>query len=379
MINKDLSDLFPIFQNTMLSKQIDNVDKCSNEVEIKDLSKAQDLRLRKLSEYQTICKSLASQKLMIFIEMPNDNIVAKTEAKKLAVTLKEFSKYKITPVVIIEPNTKWGLVDFLEFNTGFYDAWIKTFFATLKSEGIKDDQMGIWVPFPEANIPTWNKAGSTPHDFALAVNKYVKIMRSEFPNTHASILLNSATYDVADYDWAYGEYISLLPFVKDIEPGLINSFGLQGLPWIPAKNSPSNSLTDPSQYLNYLQATEAAEKLGVKEIWFNTGTFGAKYTQDSTKLVIIDHLVRKTILDGVLSEAQKAQDRGFKVWINLFSENKSDTPETTDWSYWHNTKVLNTKEQSIFKDFIAELNQNKIGVSFYDSYPEPKTSPSPKM
>ena len=202
-------------------------------------------------------------------------------------------------------------------------------------------------------------------------------MKSNFPNAKGSILLNSATYDNDDQDWAYGEYISLAPYVSDIDKSLVDSFGLQGFPWLPERNSPSDGLTDPSEYLRYLLAVEAAESLGVKEIWFNTGTFGGKYTMDSEKKISADAESRKFILDNTLIEVKKVQERGFKVWINIFAEDKSDVAEQTDWSYWKMTGKELTPEMIIFKDFIHDLYENNIGISIYDSYKENGVTPSP--
>jgi hypothetical protein len=377
MTNKNIQQVFSDTQKELRTQTSQSSVKCINQTPIIDLKSANDNRIRKLDEYQSICKSLVTDKLMLFTDMPNSNVTAVTNAKKMIATLKEFEKYKITPVVIVEPITKWGLIDFLEFNTGFYDSWIKTYFQTLKKEGVTDVQMGIWVPFPEANIPSWNKGNAKPKDFALGVNKYLSIMKSSFPHAKGSILLNSATYDNDDEDWAYGEYISLMPYVSDIDKTLVDSFGLQGFPWLPERNSPSDGLTDPSEYLRYLLAVEAAESLGVKEVWFNTGTFGGKYMMDPTKKISVNAASRKFILDNTLLEVKKVQERGFKVWVNIFAEDKSDVTEQTDWSYWHTVGKEQTPEMIIFKDFIYDLNENKIGISLYDSYKDTDVTPTP--
>lgn len=370
MTNKNIREVLGVTQKELKKTVKVNSAKCSDKPPLLKLDSAKDLRIKKLNEYQIVCKSLAAKRLMIFTDMPNSNTTAVSDAKKMAETLREFHKYSITPVVIVEPVTKWGLIDFLEFNTGFYNTWINTYFNTLQKEGITDMQMGIWVPFPEANIPTWNKVNSKPKDFAIGVNTYLTILKKYYPEARGSILLNSATYDNNDYEWAYGEYVSLIPYIEHIDKNLVDSFGLQGFPWLPGRNSPSDGLTDPSQYLRYLLAVEAAEKLQVKEIWFNTGTFTGKYMMDPIKKVTVDAPFRKLILDNTITEIRKAQERGFKIWVNIFAEDKSITSEQTDWSYWHDVKDTMTPDKIIFKDFLFELNQNKIEISLYDSYKE---------
>ena len=340
-----------------------------------DLSQTQEPHLRKLAEYQQVCQSFVTDRLMIFTEMPNSDVKAVEMADKMAATLNEFDRYGITPVVIVEPNTAWGLIDFLEFKSGFYDDWIETYFRQLKRQGVNTSQLGIWVPFPEANIPTWNKGNATPQDYGMVVNQYIALMKRYYPNSRHSLLLNSATYDNTDFDWAYGEYISLMPYVEKVTPGSVESFGLQGFPWMPRKQSISNPLIKPAEYLNYLLAHEAAQQLQVKEIWFNTGTFAAKYTNQPEQQVGMDYLTRKHVLDQVIDQAVKLQQRGYVVWINLFAEDKSNTAEATDWSYWHDP-TENQQNQAVFKHFVRQLNQHQIGLSLFDRLPSDSATQS---
>ena len=318
--------------------------------------------LQKLDQYQQLCGSRVANKFMIFTSMPNSKQTAQKLADRMAVDLKSFAEAGVTPVVIVEPTTDWGLIDFKEFGTGFYDQWIKDYFAQLKKQGLSDEQMGIWVPFPEANLPYWNRKNATPQDFAGIVNRYVTSYKGVFPKAKASILLNSATYESDDFDWARGEYSSLLPYVSGITPGLVDSFGLQGFPWTPAKDQGSNGIFDAREFLNHDLAIEAAKKLGVREIWYNSGTFVRKYTQDELKMVTITAEKRKDTGYGIVNEAMRTRDAGFSVWVNIFAEDKSAVAEATDWSYL----VAGRDHQQVFHDILARLSQEKIGVSLYD-------------
>lgn len=339
---------------------------CGTGNKIEGLADSSEAQLRKLDEYQQVCETFPATKVMLFTDMPNSDANAKDMAAKMATKLKEFDKYKILPLVIMEPVTDWGFVDFKEFRTGFYDAWLDAYFAALKQQGITDEQMGMWVPFPEANLPYWNHQNSKPDDFAANVTKIVSIQKRHFPKSQASVMLNSATYETDDFEWSRGDYLSLVPYLKDIPKGLIDSFGYQGLPWLPAANQVGGGVVDANQYLNNELAQEAADALGIKSIWFNTGTFGRKYTLDASRAITVKPELRKDILSGVLVQAKKLQDNGYAVAVNLFSEDKSADQESTDWSYWPAKQPKSTADSTVFADFAAELRSNKVDLWLFD-------------
>jgi hypothetical protein len=135
---------------------------------------------------------------------------------------------------------------------------------------------------------------------------------------------------------------------------------MQGFPWAPPAGSGRTvSIFNATEYLNHDLALEAAESLGVKKIWFNTGTFGRKYTLDPGNTVLVPAEKRLDILNGVLSEALDLKQIGFEVSVNLFSEDKSDTSEATDWSYLGGNEV-------VFVNFVSNLEKYGIGFSLYD-------------
>lgn len=374
LIDQDYLKRFRLKTRDTKSSESTLIGKCNSKNAIEGIGDSSDPTLSTLGKYQKVCNSFVSDKMMIFIDMPKDNSVAKKSAQKLSERLKEFTKYGITPIVVVEPASDWGLVDFQEFNTGFYDSWIDTFFKSLKSYGVEQKDMGVWVPFPEANIPTWNRAGSTPKDFSLGVNRYGKLLLQNYPETHISILLNSATYDNTDYDWLYGEYVSLKPYVENLDKNIVKSVGLQGFPWLPQATSASNPLTNAREFLNNKLIKEAADILGTKEVWFNTGTFKAKYTNDAENRIDVGYEARKQILDGIANEAVALKNDGYNVFINLFSEDKSNTAEATDWSYDLND--TSSMEATVFKDFVTKLYEKKIGLSLFDQ--KLVSAPSPK-
>ena len=317
--------------------------------------------LKKLSDYQEICQSSVTTKLMLFEQMPKDSNDAQTMAAAMASRLIEHSQNGIAPIVIVEPVSTWGLIDYTEFGGGFYDSWIGEYFDAIKAAGVTDTQMGVWVPFPEANLPYWNNQNATPEDFAAVVNRYLSIMKNRFPTAKGSVLLNSATYSASDFDWQNGEYVSLLPYVSKLDKKYVDSFGLQGFPWMPNAKQVGPGVFDAREYLNTRLAIEAANSLGTKEIWFNTGSFRAKYTLDPALEVSVSPAKRKDILNGITDEVLRAKNLGYTVSINLFSEDKSKANEGTDWSY------LGTPEdERVFVGFVSRLNSLGIGLSLFD-------------
>lgn len=345
------------------ASMVDSVARCSDLPTIDHLDDSGDNQLVKLGKYQKICNSFVSDTMMVFTDMPKDNIVATENAKKMAQTLKEFSDYGIRPIVIAEPITDWGLIDYEEFRSGFYNDWLETYFRTLEEAGMTDKEMGTWVPFPEPNLPYWNHANATPDDFAAIVNEYLGIMKTYFPNAKGSVLLNSATYETDDFDWKSGEYVDLSPYVAGLKKEYIDSFGIQGFPWI-APAGESGKIIDAAEFINYRLAIDAAKDLGVKKIWVNTGTFSRRYTNDERKMVYVNASQRAATLDSILSEVLKIKNGGYAVSVNIFAKDKSNAEEVCDWSYLS----ANNEEADgiVLKDFLNKLYKDEIPVSVFD-------------
>lgn len=370
MLGKPVYRIFERAARDAVQATSSSIVGCTSEAPLSDLGQATSPELKKLAEYQNACGSRVTTELMIFTDMPQSDKVAQDNAKAMAKKLKEFGNYKVTPIVIVEPVSTWGLIDFKEFESGFYDKWISQYFATLKSEGITESQMGVWVPFPEANLPYWNHANAKPEDFAAIVNKYLGTMKQYFPKAQGSVLLNSATYDNEDFDWRNGEYSSLVPFVEKLNPTLISSFGIQGFPWVPQAQDYGADVTDASEFLAPHLAIEAAKKLGVNKIWFNTGTFRAKYTKDAENTVHISAGERAAILTSILEQVKKTKAQGFEVSVNLFSEDKSSVAEATDWSYLASGASTDKRDTEVFENFLHDLLGSGIHFSMFDRVKE---------
>ncbi|MEX1123732.1 MAG: hypothetical protein WEC81_01005 [Patescibacteria group bacterium] len=337
-----------------------HTDHCSQLLPL-DIATSEEPHLLQLNKYQESCNSYVTNQLMVFEDMPNSGVSAEKKGKAMSNRLKEFSEGSVTPIVIIEPSSEWGLIDFDEFNTGFYDDWISKYFETIKNSGVTDNMMGTWVPFPEANLPYWNNQNATPNDFSHVVNRYLGILKQYFPQAKGSVLLNSATYETTDFNWESGEYNSLIPYVKDINKEYVDSFGIQGFPWLPNAGGVGPGIFDAAEYLNFRLAIEAADTLEIKQIWFNTGTFSRKYTLDQESTVYVTAAKRKDLLDGILTEVERVKDRGYEVSINIFAHNKSALSEATDWSY-----LSSAEDIQALASFLTKAESNGIKVSLFD-------------
>lgn len=331
--------------------------------------------LQALQVLETYCQSSASTTLMLFTSMPNSDETAKRMALTMSDTLKEFAKYNIRPLVIIEPDTTWGLIDFREFGTGFYNEWLNEYFKQLKGYGITDEQMGIWVPFPEANLPHWNSNNSKPDQIGKNITIYVTILKQYFPTAHTSVLLNAASYPSDDFNWENGAYTSLIPYIKSIPEGLVDSFGIQGFPWqSPATSERELKISDPYAFLGPDLAIEAAKYLKVSHIWLNTGTYKTKYAQNPSMAVTVEAKNRASILSAILQQASYIKTKGFIVSVNIFAENKAKTPEATDWSYWDVSQGLILNDHAaIFLQFLAEADKQNIPLWYFDKMPAEET------
>lgn len=323
-----------------------------------------DAGLSKLAVYQQACHSYVTGTEMVFTSMAPDLSTAHAYADADAKTLKAYARSDVRPLVIAEPSdTSGNTLDYATFASGAYNTETDAYFAELKAQGISDAQLGIWNPFPEANLPYWNN--NQPQFFAPAVNNYVGILRKYFPTAQVSVMLNSATYAVTDFNWQDGDYDSLMPYIKGITPGTINYAGLQGFPWLAAQGG-SGAIINAAEYLNPSLLSEMADYFHIKKVWFNTGTFATKYALDPTQLVAMDPGRRKAVLATVDSQALILQKQGYQVAINMFAQNKSQESEETDWSYWSGDKPFNSEATPVITDFINTLNQQKIDFWLFD-------------
>jgi hypothetical protein len=338
---------------------------CSAKPPIAQLEQAKATGLQKLAVYQQACHSMATDTAMMFIGMPSSDATVASSAKQTADLLKEYKHYGIKPLVIAEPSdyTINENIDFGEFALGKFTPFLDHYFAELKAQGVDSSAMGIWNPFPEANLPYWKN--NQPQYFAPAVNIYIATLHKYFPGVNTSIMLNSATYETTDFNWENGDYSSWLPYIKAINPGTINYVGMQGFPWASPKGG-KGLIINAAEFLNPEILSEAATYLKVKNVWYNTGTFSEKYSLDPERRVTIAPEQRKAILATVVEQVGVLKDEGYNVSVNIFAQDKRKTQEETDWSYWQGNDPFSSPATPVITQFIQQLNDNGTPVWLFD-------------
>lgn len=330
-----------------------------------NLDGAKDPHVRKLAVYQQACHSFITNTLMIFVGTPTSAQSAASSAQQTAAALKELAKYKIRPLVIAEP-TDYATsqnIDFGVFAHGDLTPWIDQYFSKIKSLGVTEQEIGIWNPLPEANLPYWKN--NQAQFFAPAINSYVKSLRTYYPQAQTSIMLNAATYQTNDFTWQNGDYVSLLPYIKGITPGSITYAGLEGFPWV-ARQGGNGAILNAAEFLNPSVISETADYLKTKQIWFNTGTFAEKYALDPSQIVYLSPQQRKAVLSTVDEQAKLLQKKGYTIAINMFAQDKSKSAEETNWSYWNHNAPFNSLSTPVLTEFVGGLNSQKIDFWLFD-------------
>jgi hypothetical protein len=91
------------------------------------------------------------------------------------------------------------------------------------------------------------------------------------------------------------------------------------------------------------------------------------YTQNSAETVTLQPLQRQGMLNGVLAQAKALQAQGFSVAIHLFAQNKSNTSEADDWSYWQ-TSPNDGPGTAVFTTFVHQAAEANIPLWLFDTY-----------
>lgn len=337
---------------------------CTKDKALTIAAAEQDPHLKRLNDYQDMCSSFVTNTLMIFTGFSEDVATAEANATEMANKLKTFQTNGVTPIVIVEPYIKDQAMGFKSYLSGAYDTGMDHYFKRLKELGVTDQMMGMWVPFPEPNTPSWNNKDTEPRDFAKCVNKYLGKLKQYFPGAKGSVLLNATTYEPNDIDWENGDYISLSQYVDAIDKDLVTSVGIQGFPWVSNAQQRKRTIFNADEFLQPDLVIGMAQVLRTRDIWINSGTFASKYTNDPTKTVELSINERKALLNGILEVAvniREYQQNEYRVSINLFSEDKSATTEATDWSYFGDVE-----SQAVLREFLARANEAEIPISLYD-------------
>lgn len=329
-----------------------------------NFGQVQDDNLQKIAQYQDICDSFVTDHVMFFTVFPADSDDAKILGKQVAQKIKTFHDNGIMPIVIVEPYQDDALILYEDFIEDPNDGYLSVFFTTLQKEGITDEMMGTWVPFPEPNTPNWNPENDDPREYGLSVNKYLGNMKEVFPHAKGSILLNAATFRPNDEQWNNGDYLNFSPYLIDIDVNLVDSFGIQGFPWVADATRNGEFIFSAEEFLQPFLAIAGAKELRTKEIWINTGVFASKYTNDQMKKINLSPSDRRAILNDIIRQIQVIQEyqqNSYRVSINLFLADKSESAEATDWSF---TKTQ--EDHLVFREFVNKLEKSGVSLSIYD-------------
>jgi hypothetical protein len=326
-----------------------------------NLSNTKNKHLVKLNQYQNICKSKIGSELMIFAPTPTDTNSAIEISLGLFNNAKAFAKYGIVPLVVMEPNDINGdLIGFRQLADGKFNFWVNKMFANLVKLGLTTAELGTVVILPEANTPVWNFEDTTEKDFSTIFNNMATSIKSQYPNSKLSIMLNSNSYAPDDTDWENPLENSFLDYTRGIKKEFINSVGLQGLPFISRKNRGSFKINNPQEYLPTNKIEEVAKFLGVKKIWLNTGSFVEKYRANREKQnITVPELIWQT--QKTSEVAGNLKDKGYSVTVNYFLADKMQMSEQTNWS------LLDSRYHGIFINLVKYMNSRRVNLSIFDA------------
>lgn len=319
-----------------------------------------DPQLQLLEHYEA--ETGVERQMMYFVGFPENEVDARTQATEMAQTLKTWSRAGVKPLVIMEPTFNGGQenMNLNAFGRGKYDAALDEYFGTLKDLGVQEDQLGTLVPFPEPNTPSWGGGVTDPQLFIHNTTRVANAYRKYFPDAAVSVMLDSQTFlPSPDPNWANGTMNpgSLLQYVN-FKPGVIDSFGLQGFTW--------DNKDDPSMFLSGQAAVACARQMGVRHIWFNTGTYTTVNNPNGEGIIMAGNARRAEVLRGVLTQAEAVQGAGLTVdFINIFGQDKLDKSAngtgTADYQY------ADHHELQTLKHFVDDAKSHDIPVTIFDA------------
>lgn len=328
-----------------------------NVTEMPTLPNNNDQQLELLQKYEQ--ETGVAARMMEFIGFPSDSTEAVALATSMATRLQEWHIKGVQPIVVMEPSLHNGqdLMDLEAFAGGTYDKSLITFFDTLNKQGVTNEMMGLWVPFPEPNNPGWANDITCPEIFTKNVSKVTKALKARFPNPSVSVMLDSQTSLLPDYSDSTKEPEALKQFLK-FDPGLIESFGLQGFTW--------DNGDDPSTFLSSKAAVVGAKQLGVKHVWFNTGTYSAVNNPNGEGIIVASVERRAEVLKNILAQVEIVQNLGLSVdFINIFGEDKLDASPNGIGSANHSYKT--PRDVSVLKAFVSDAKALNIPVTIFDT------------
>ena len=326
-----------------------------------NISNSKITNLTQLSKYNEICKSQIADNLMIFSDIPNNLEKVSASIISLQSRIFEITKYNLIPLIVLEPTFENANISFNKLASTEYNAiWDKYFSELVK---FSPNLEAEWIFLPESNTPIWDQSNFNISDFGLIINQFGNNLKKYFPNNKLDLLFDSKSYDWSDKKWQKPSNQNFNQYLTKINKKLINKLWLQGFPYLPRRSEmPANKQTIRiNDYLNIEILKQSADYLEIKEVGINTGTFSQKYLLAKDQINLTND-ERENLQNSIIRIIQTLKNQGYTASLNLFLQNKLDTPEKTNWSY------LDTPESiELFRQFIYKLNSNKIEISIFDS------------
>lgn len=311
----------------------------------------------------------AASIMMLETDFPATQSTAITMGKQMAASLIAWHKADVTPLVMFDPTLNGSSsanMNLYAFYSGsiYYQA-LSTYFQAIKSSGITTDEMGLWVPFDEPNLPEWYRGIVSPSLFDRNVNSFATDIRTFYPGVKLSVMLNSQTCQTgwincqtADNSQTFSS--ALEPYLMSLKTTNLSSFGFEGYTW--------SSVDNASQYLNGSVAIDGASTIGVKDVWFNTGTY---------QIVEYNHVIsratlsrRGQVLNQIFSQVSSAQSAGINVdFVNIFSQNVLDGDGSANYSYDYSDPTTTSDALNGLKTFISKNSalSTPVPVAVFDA------------
>jgi len=317
--------------------------------------------LRRLADYDNNCGSKSTDTITLVTYIPLNEEDAISSSTKLANELEELAKYRISPLVLFSFPINASQVNASDFIYGRLDSYISNYYKYLTEKGIDQEEFGNVVFAPLPNLPYYGGRNLLPGDFVKIYNRNLAIVKKYYPTLTTSILLSSATYESTGFSRIEGEYITLLPYLDGISASSIYSLGFEGFP--------GDGMFSVSEFLNPPVVSEIISQIGVKNIWFRTGTYAAINPLDPKKSAYLPVDVRQQMLNQIKDIAAMYKFQGYTVGINLVSYDETPKDQSgTDWSYFGSSYTNNPLHSKIITEFITSLTASDVEFSLQLSY-----------
>ena len=137
----------------------------------------------------------------------------------------------------------------------------------------------------------------------------------------------------------------------------MEAVGLQGGTW--------SNKDNPATCVRAQAAKLGAKQLGVKHIWFMTGTYSELNSPNGGGIISSDNKRRTEVLNGVLGQALAVQAAGYKVdYIDIFGEDKLvyDPAGSATANYRYDTH----NALAVLRGFVSKAKLHNIPVAIFD-------------